>query len=236
MNKARPFRFLALSLVFATTSCLDYEQETVLNADDSGTTTISYGVEARDTIAADSLLTLAPFNPDSLLAFFGAGVEDSLFVLDSIAAWREGTEARFYVKISFANIDTLLLAAPFKDLPITVVHSAPGQRKLEQFLPPEPSLFADFFSPDSNALLAPDTAYAVEAIFRLPELVVAHSAVEELSANELRWRYDETTLETGKTISITYGPYPPKGTPTWVYYATGFVLVLVGYYLLRKKK
>jgi hypothetical protein len=236
VNKAIPLILLALALVFATTSCVDYEQETVINADDSGTTTIGYAVEARDAAAADSLLTLTPFNPDSLLALFAEGIEDSLFVVDTIAAWREGTEARFFARVSFSNIDSLLLAAPFTDFRITVVHSAPGQRKLEQFLPPEPPLFADFFAPDSNDLLAPDSAYAIEAIYRLPELVVAHSAVEELTANDLLWRYDETTLEAGKTISITYGPYPPKGTPTWVYYATGFVLVLVGYYLLRKKK
>jgi len=40
----------------------------------------------------------------------------------------------------------------------------------------------------------------------------------------------------GKTISVTFKPFKLKETPYWIYILAGLVLLIVIFFLVRKKK
>jgi len=210
-----------LSLLVLT-SCLNYVQDAIIYPDGSGVIKINYWMKYTDTTTVATILKLEIFNPDSIRREFSS----SHVIINNIVTFSDTTDSTIHanIEISFNHVDSLNSANAFAQAKFLLEDGASGQKIFSQFIPP----VTTGFGIDGNA-------YRVTYNYDIRGEIIAHNATNK-SGNNLTWSYSLAEIGRGKTISVTFKPFKLKETPYWIYILAGLVLVIVIFFLVRKKK
>lgn len=165
---------------------------------------------------------LGIFNPDSIRSQFSTPFS----TIEDVEVYQDTTDSTTHaiVEFSFTNIDSLNKTKTFSDYHFTFDHGASGQIIFTQFVPP----VATGFGTDASE-------YSVTYKYTFSGDIITHNA-HEISGRTLTWSYKLSEIGGGKTISVTFKPFKLKETPIWIYLLSGFVLAVVIYFLIRKRK
>lgn len=215
------FIFAALTITFLT-SCINYVQDVTIYPDGSGKLKLNYWMKYSDTLSVATLSKLAIFNPDSVKKEFS-----SKFVrLNNVQTYTDTTDSTIHavVEISFNNVDSLNTVSAFAQSNFKLEDGAAGQKVFTQFIPP----ITTGFGINSDQ-------FRVTYNYDIRGEIITHNATSQ-AGNKLTWSYSLSEIGRGKTISVTFKPYKLKETPKWIYYLAGLVLLIVVFYLLKKKK
>jgi hypothetical protein len=213
--------FFAIT-VFALSGCINYEQKVLIYPDGSGKMEIHYWMYVPDSIAANSILNLGIFIPDSIRNEFS-----SPFVkIIDITTFSDTTDSTIHsvVKIEFSSIDSLNTIKAFAQSEFSLKDGASNQKIFTQFIPPVTTGFG-----------IDGSKFFVKYIYEIRGDIITHNATSQ-DKNILTWQYNLNEIGRGKTISVTFKPYKLKETPVWIYYLAGIVLLVVIFYLFRRKK
>jgi len=215
------FLFAAFLLI-SFSGCLNYEQEVSFSPDGSGDMKVHYWVKA-DT--ADGKVVYSPlsiFNADSLRSDFSS----PNIKIENITVSNDTTDstAHAYVEFSFTHIDSLNKVKPFEEYHFSMQDGAAGQKVFSQFIPPIATGFG------SN-----DSTFQVTYIYTFPGEIITHNATQ-VDKRKYIWKYSLAEIGKGKTISVSFRPFKLKETPYWIFFLAGFVLIVVVFFLFRKKR
>lgn len=218
----KKFTLSLLLTVLSLTGCLNYVQNTTIYPDGSGNMEINYWMKFSDTSSVTTILTLEIFNPDSIRREFS-----SKFVkIINVTTYTDTTDSTIHANIvlSFNNVDSLNTVNAFSQSRFLLEDGASGQKIFSQFIPP---VTTGFGIDGSN--------YRVTYNYEIRGDIITHNATNK-SGNNLTWSYSLSEIGRGKTISVTFKPFKLKETPYWIYILAGLVLLIVVFFLLRKKK
>ncbi|MCA2004538.1 MAG: LPXTG cell wall anchor domain-containing protein, partial [Ignavibacterium sp.] len=124
----------------------------------------------------------------------------------------------------FSSIDSLNTIKAFAQSEFSLKDGASNQKIFTQFIPPVTTGFG-----------IDGSKYFVKYVYEIRGDIITHNATIQ-DKNVLTWQYNLNEIGRGKTISVTFKPYKLKETPQWIYYLAGLVLIVVIFYLFRKKK
>ncbi len=214
------FFFLCLPLIIS--GCLNYEQEAEIYPDGSGKIKIHYWTPHPDPESLALLDKLGIFNPDSIRNKFSSAAT----VIEDVVAYTDTVDStsHAFITITFNHVDSLNSIKALEDYEFTLRDGAAGQKLFSQFIPS----IATGFGFDGSA-------YTVAYKFSFSGDIITHNATKR-QGKWLIWEYNLSEIGGGKTISVTFRPYKLKETPYWIYALSGFVLLVVIFFLLRKKK
>lgn len=214
------FSFFIFTLFL--TGCLNYNQDTIIFPDGSGEMQINYWMKFSDTSAVSTILKLEIFNPDSIKKEFSS---DYVNIVDVIS-YSDTTDSTVhsFISLKFNHIDSLNTVKAFSQSRFTLEDGAAGQKIFSQFIPP---VTTGFGIDGSN--------YWVTYNYDIRGDIITHNATNK-SGNNLTWSYSLSEIGRGKTISVTFKPFKLKETPYWIYILAGLVLLIVIFFLVRKKK
>jgi hypothetical protein len=209
-----------MALVFI--GCLNYEQEVSLYPDGSGTMKIHYWMKFDDTLKTGLIDQTGLFNKDSINIKFTS----KYFKLESLETYSDTTDSTTHAKIeiSFEFIDLLNNSKPFSEANFQLSDGAEGQKVFSQYIPPIVSGFG-----------IDGSEFTVTYIYDFPGEIIVHNA-NIVEKKRLIWKYTLSEIGKGKTISVTYRPFKLKETPAWIFILSGAVLLIVIFYLFKKKK
>lgn len=208
--------------VFTLSGCINYEQKVLIYPDGSGKMEIHYWMYVPDSTAAKSILNLGIFIPDSIRNEFS-----SPFVkINNITTYSDTNDSTIHsiVKIEFSSIDSLNTIKAFAQSEFSLKDGATNQKIFTQFIPPVTTGFG-----------IDGSKFFVKYVYEIRGDIITHNATSQ-NRNVLIWHYNLNEIGRGKTISVTFKPYKLKETPKWIYYLAGLVLLVVIFYLFRKKK
>jgi hypothetical protein len=213
--------FTALT-VLTLTSCLNIVQDVTIYPDGSGTMQINYWMKVSDTSSVATILKLEIFNPDSIKKEFSSNF---VKILD-VTVFSDTTDSTIHsaISLSFKHIDSLNTIKALTQSRFLLEDGASGQKVFSQFIAP----ITTGFGIDGNK-------YRVTYNYNIRGEIITHNATS-ISGNNLTWSYTLSEIGHGKTISVTFKPYKLKETPYWIYILAGLVLLVVIFFLLRKKK
>ena len=210
-----------ISLLFLT-SCLNYVQNVTIYPDGSGKMQVNYWMKYSDTTNIATVQSLEIFNPDSIKKEF-----TSKFIkfLD-IKTFSDTTDSTIHavIDLSFSLIDSLNTVPAFAQSNFRLEDGASGQK-----------IFSQFISPVTTGFGINGDQFRVTYNYDIRGEIITHNATSK-SGNILTWSYSLAEIGRGKTISVTFKPYKLKETPYWIYILAGFVLLVVIFYLFKKKK
>jgi LPXTG-motif cell wall-anchored protein len=217
--------FLFVSLFFIVVvfnSCLNYHQEVTLYPDGSGKMRIDYWMKFINEESEKVVDNLGIFNPDSIRS----GFQSAYSKVENVNVYRDTTDFSTHavIDISFNHIDSLNKTKVFAEYNFSFQEKTQGQIVFSQFIPP----IATGFGIDAST-------FNVTYQYTISGEVLSHNA-HQVSGKTLTWRYSLSEIGGGKTISVTFQPYKLKETPTWIYILSGAVLLLVLFFLLKKRK
>lgn len=204
------------------TSCLNYYQEVKLYPDGSGEMHIDYWMKFINEESEKVAENLGIFNPDSIRSEF----QSEFLKLENVSVYRDSTDSTTHALIdfSFNHIDSLNHTKLFAESRFSFQKKDNDQVDFSQFLAP----IATGFGIDASK-------FNVTYKYTISGEILSHNA-HEASGKTLTWHYSLSEIGGGKTISVTFQPYKLKETPTWIYYLSGAVLLLVLFFLLKKRK
>lgn len=214
---------LSAALIVLLGGCLNFEQEVSLNPDGSGSMKIHYWMQIPPVSKDEILPQLNIFNKDSLTAQFNS--KD--IKLHNLTVVADTTDSTFHTRIEFefVHIDSLNKLKPFSDAGFSLQDGAAGQKIFSQFIAPVASGFG----------LEDAAKFHVSYVYSFPGEIITHNATT-VGKKTLTWSYTLDQLGKGKTISVTYRPFKLKETPTWIFILAGAMLVIVTYFLFRKRR
>jgi len=219
----KPFLLLML-FIMATSfnSCLNYYQEVTLYPDGSGKMRIDYWMKFINEESEKVVDNLGIFNPDSIRS----GFQSAYSKVENVNVYRDTTDFSTHavIDISFNHIDSLNNTKVFAEYNFSFQEKTQGQIVFSQFIPP----IATGFGIDAST-------FNVTYQYTFSGEILSHNA-HQVSGKTLTWRYSLSEIGGGKTISVTFQPYKLKETPTWIYILSGAVLLLVLFFLLKKRK
>jgi LPXTG-motif cell wall-anchored protein len=219
----KPFLLLML-FIMATifNSCLNYYQEVTLYPDGSGKMRIDYWMKFINEESEKVVDNLGIFNPDSIRS----GFQSAYSKVENVNVYRDTTDFSTHavIDISFNHIDSLNNTKVFAEYNFSFQEKTQGQIVFSQFIPP----IATGFGIDAST-------FNVTYQYTFSGEILSHNA-HQVSGKTLTWRYSLSEIGGGKTISVTFQPYKLKETPTWIYILSGAVLLLVLFFLLKKRK
>ena len=219
----KPFLLLML-FIMATifNSCLNYYQEVTLYPDGSGKMRIDYWMKFINEESEKVVDNLGIFNPDSIRS----GFQSAYSKVENVNVYRDTTDFSTHavIDISFNHIDSLNKTKVFTEYNFSFQEKTQGQIVFSQFIPP----IATGFGIDAST-------FNVTYQYTFSGEILSHNA-HQISGKTLTWRYSLSEIGGGKTISVTFQPYKLKETPTWIYILSGAVLLLVLFFLLKKRK
>jgi hypothetical protein len=165
---------------------------------------------------------LGIFNPDSIIS----GFQSDYSKVENVNVYRDTTDSSTHavIDISFSHIDSLNKTKVFAEYNFSYIQKTSGQVVFSQFIPP----IATGFGIDAST-------FSVSYKYTMPGEIISHNA-HQVSGKSLSWRYNLSEIGGGKTISVTFQPYKLKETPVWIYILSGSVLLLVLFFLLKKRK
>ena len=215
------FLILLISPILFT-SCLNYYQEVKLYPDGSGEMHIDYWMKFINEESEKVAENLGIFNPDSIKSEF----QSEFLKLETVSVYRDSTDSTTHALIdfSFNHIDSLNHTKLFAESRFSFQEKDNDQVDFSQFLAP----IATGFGIDAGK-------FNVTYKYTISGEISSHNA-HEVSGKTLTWHYSLSEIGGGKTISVTFQPYKLKETPTWIYYLSGAVLLLVLFFLLKKRK
>ena len=213
---------LAVLTLTLLTSCLNYVQNTTIYPDGSGNMQIDYWMNFSDTSSVATILSLEIFNPDSIRKEFSSNFVNIIDVITYSDTLDSTVHAN--IKLSFNQVDSLNTANAFSQSRFRLEDGAASQKIFTQFIPPVTTGFG-----------IDGSAYRVTYNYDIRGDIITHNATNK-SGNNLTWSYSLSEIGHGKTISVTFKPYKLKETPYWIYILAGLVLIVVIFFLVRKKK
>jgi hypothetical protein len=210
--------FIAISF----NGCLNYYQEVRLYPDGSGKMHIDYWMKFVNKESEKVAENLGIFNPDSIKSEF----QSRYAKIEDISVYRDSTDSTTHAVIdfSFDHIDSLNKTKVFAESRFSFKEKTGGQVDFSQFIPP----IATGFGIDASS-------FNVTYNYIISGEIVSHNA-NQISGKILTWHYKLSEIGGGKTIAVTFQPYKLKETPAWIYYLSGAVLLLVLFFLLKKRK
>ena len=214
-----PLLFL---IIISLNGCLNYYQEVTLYPDGSGKMRIDYWMKFVNEESEKLVDNLGIFNPDSIRS----GFQSDFSSVENVNVYRDTTDFTTHaiIDISFTHIDSLNKAKVFSEYNFSFVEKTGGQIVFSQFIPP----IATGFGIDAST-------FSVAYKYTIPGDILSHNAYQ-VSGKSLTWNYNLSEIGGGKTISVTFQPYKLKETPIWIYFLSGAVLLLVIFFLLKKRK
>jgi len=217
-------RFLLAVFILLTTvvGCLNYTQDTIIYPDGSGEMNINYWMKFSDTTNLNTILSLEIFNPDSIKKEFSS----PFVTLKNVTTYSDTTDSTIHsnIELSFNAIDSLNTVNAFSQSRFLLEDGAANQKIFSQFIPP---VTTGFGIDGKN--------YRVTYNYEIRGDIITHNATNK-SGNNLTWSYSLSEIGRGKTISVTFTPFKLKETPYWIYILAGLVLLIVIFFLVRKKK
>lgn len=225
LNEIKKLKKLILSLLITLlllTGCLNYVQNTTIYPDGSGNMQINYWMKFSDTSSVATILTLEIFNPDSIRREFSS---EFIKIID-VVTYSDTIDSTVHanIELSFNFVDSLNTANAFAQSRFLLEDGASGQKIFSQFIPPVTTGFG-----------MDGSAYQVTYNYDIRGEIITHNATNK-SGNNLTWSYSLSEIGRGKTISVTFMPFKLKETPYWIYILAGLVLLIVIFFLLRKRK
>lgn len=213
---------IIISAIILINGCLNYYQEVTLYPDGSGNMRIDYWMKFVNEESEKVVDNLGIFNPDSIIS----GFQSDYSRVENVKVYRDTTDSSTHavIDISFNHIDSLNKTKVFAEYNFSFVKKTSGQVVFSQFIPP----IATGFGIDANT-------FSVSYKYTMPGEIISHNA-HQISGKTLSWRYNLSEIGGGKTISVTFRPYKLKETPVWIYILSGSVLLLVLFFLLKKRK
>ena len=204
------------------TGCLNYVQDTTIYPDGSGKMRIDYWMNITDTSRVAAILDLEIFNPDSIVKEFSSS---SVKILN-VTTYSDSTDSTVHanIELSFNHVDSLNTVNAFVQSRFSLEDGAASQKIFSQFIP----LVTTGFGINGSA-------FRVTYNYDIRGDIITHNATNK-SGNNLTWSYSLPEIGRGKTISVTFKPYKLKETPYWIYILAGLVLLIVIFFLVRKKK
>jgi hypothetical protein len=222
--KRNKYVFLILVFLKAITfsGCLNYYQEVTLYPDGSGKMQIDYWMKFENEENEKIVENLGIFNPDSIRS----GFQSIYSKVENVNVYRDTTDFTTHaiIDLSFTHIDSLNKTKVFSEYKFSFVQKTGGQIVFSQFIPP----IATGFGIDASA-------FTVTYKYTIPGDILSHNA-HQISGKSLTWRYNLSEIGGGKSITVTFQPYKLKETPLWIYILSGAVLLLVVFFLLKKRK
>jgi hypothetical protein len=214
------YGYLLLPLIFS--GCLNYHQEVKLYPDGSGNMHIDYWMKILNEESRMVIDDIGIFNPDSIRAQFSSANT----TIENVVVYSDTTDSTTHaiIDFTFTHIDSLNNTKAFADANFSFEESSSGQIVFSQFVPP----IATGFGIDASD-------FQVSYIYTFSGDIVTHNA-HFSSGRKLTWNYKLSDIGGGKTISVAFRPFKLKETPSWIYYLSGAVLLLVLIFLLKKKK
>lgn len=183
---------------------------------------IDYWMKFSDTSSVATILNLEIFNPDSIKEEFSS----QYVTITNIVTYSDTLDSTIHanIELNFNHIDSLNTANAFSQSKFLLENGASNQKIFSQFIPP----VTTGFGIDGNN-------YSVTYNYDIRGDIIAHNANNK-SGNSLTWSYSLSEIGRGKTISVTFKPFKLKETPYWIYILAGLVLLIVIFFLVRKKK
>ena len=211
-----------LIITISLNSCLNYYQEVKLYPDGSGKMHVDYWmkfVNEESKIVAENL---GIFNADSIRSEF----QSRYTKIENVVVYRDSTDSTTHALIdfSFNHIDSLNKTKVFAESRFSFREKTNGQVDFSQFIPP----IATGFGIDASSL---NVTYK----YNISGEIISHNA-QQISGKSLTWHYKLSEIGGGKTITVTFQPYKLKETPMWIFFLSGAVLLLVLFFLLKKRK
>ena len=209
-------------IIVLVTGCLNYVQDTTIYPDGSGKMRIDYWMNITDTSRVSAILDLEIFNPDSIVKEFSSS---SVKILN-VTTYSDSTDSTVHanIELSFNHVDSLNTVNAFVQSRFSLEDGAASQKIFSQFIPPVTTGFG-----------INGSAFRVTYNYDIRGDIITHNATNK-SGNNLTWSYSLPEIGRGKTISVTFKPYKLKETPYWIYILAGLVLLIVIFFLVRKKK
>lgn len=215
-------------LIFSTflailiSGCLNYNQDVTIYPDGSGTMKINYWMKVADSASVATILKLEIFNPDSIRKEFSSEFVKTLDVI----TYSDSSDSTIHatIELTFNHIDSLNTVKSLAQSKFSLVDGASGQK-----------IFSQFISPITTGFGIDGGNYFVTYNYDIRGEIITHNATNK-NGNILTWSYSLSDIGGGKTISVTFRPYKLKETPYWIYVLAGLVLLVVVFFLLRKKK
>ncbi|MDZ7625013.1 MAG: hypothetical protein U5J96_11315 [Ignavibacteriaceae bacterium] len=223
LNGKKLYSYLLLFLIaLSLNGCLNYYQEVTLYPDGSGKMRIDYWMRFANEESEKVVDNLGIFNPDSIRS----GFQSDFSSVENVNVYRDTTDFTTHaiIDISFTHIDSLNKAKVFSEYKFSFVEKTGGQIVFSQFIPP----IATGFGIDAST-------FTVTYKYTIPGDILSHNA-HQVSGKSLTWSYNLSEIGGGKAISVTFQPYKLKETPVWIYILSGAVLLLVIFFLLKKRK
>lgn len=211
-----------LFMIFQFNGCLNYHQEVTLYPDGSGKMRIDYWMTFVNQESEMVVDNLGIFNPDSIRS----GFQSKYCNVENVNVSRDTIENSTHaiIDLSFENIDSLNKTKVFSEYNFSFQEKANGQIVFSQFIPP----IATGFGIDASV-------FKVTYQYTISGDIISHNA-HQISGKTLSWYYNLSEIGGGKTIQVTFQPYKLKETPVWIYFLSGAVLLLVLFFLLKKRK
>lgn len=222
-NNAPNNRFIPLLLLVITLpGCLNYYQEVVLYPDGSGKMHIDYWMKFMNEESKKVAENLGIFNPDSIRSEF----QSRFSTVENVEVYQDTVDSTTHALIdfSFSHIDSLNKTKAFSETKFSFVKGSEEQINFSQFIPP----IATGFGIDAST-------FEVTYRYTFSGDILEHNA-HQISGKTLTWHYKLSEIGGGKTISVIFRPYKLKETPSWIYILSGAVLLLVLFFLLKKRK
>jgi hypothetical protein len=218
----RLFLIISLLAIIQFNGCLNYHQEVTLYPDGSGKMRIDYWMIFVNEESEKVVDNLGIFNPDSIRS----GFQSEYCNVENVNVYRDTIENSKHaiVDLSFEHIDSLNKTKVFSEYNFSFQEKANGQIVFSQFIPP----IATGFGIDASA-------FNVIYQYTISGDIISNNA-HQISGKTLSWSYNLSEIGGGKTISVTFQPYKLKETPVWIYFLSGAVLLLVLFFLLKKRK
>jgi len=223
LNRRKLVFSLLLFLIFVFfSSCLNYYQDVTLYPDGSGKMRIDYWMKFVNEESEKVVDNLGIFNPDSIRS----GFQSVHSKVENVNVYRDTTDLTTHaiIDISFTHIDSLNKTKAFSEYNFSFVEKTGGQIVFSQSIPP----IATGFGIDAST-------FTVTYKYTIPGDILSHNA-HQVSGKSLTWCYSLSEIGGGRAISVTFQPYKLKETPVWIYFLSGAVLLLVVFFLLKKRK
>jgi len=216
------FSLLIILISILFNGCLNYYQEVNLYPDGSGKMHIDYWMKFLNEESEIVAENLGIFNADSIKSEF----QSRYTKIEDVVVYRDSTDSTTHALIdfSFDHIDSLNKTKVFAESRFSFVEKIGGQVDFSQFIPP----IATGFGIDASSL---NVTYK----YNISGEIISHNA-HQISGKSLTWHYNLSEIGGGKTITVTFQPYKLKETPMWIFFLSGAVLILVLFFLLKKRK
>jgi hypothetical protein len=215
-------KLLIIFLIAFLSGCVNYRQVTNLQTDNSGKMFIHYWVKSGDLEESSITGQAGVFNKDSLKERFSSDFTQ----IESVEAYVDSSDTTINRKIrfTFKDLERLNELHSFESIHFSITENEEGNKVLTQSLP------FTFFSVGTML----DTL-EVEYVYYFPGSIISHNA-DSQSSNKLVWKIEPSdTSEVNKLMAV-YEPYKLEKTPLWVYILAGAMLLIVLFYLFRKRK